>query len=65
MGFEVEAATHGAIVTDLNSLKEATSKVDLDEEAVSLIQYQAAYQAAARIVTAADSLLQELMQAVR
>jgi len=65
VGFEVEAATHGSIVTDLNSLKEATSKVDLDEEAVSLIKYQAAYQAAARIVTAADSLLQELMQTVR
>jgi flagellar hook-associated protein 1 len=65
VGFEVEAATHGAIVSDLNSLKEATSKVDLDEEAVSLIKYQASYQAAARIVTAADSLLQELMQMVR
>ena len=65
VGFEVDATTQGAIVTDLNSLKEASSNVDLDEEAVSLIQYQAAYQAAARVVTAADSLLQELMQTVR
>jgi flagellar hook-associated protein 1 FlgK len=65
VGFEVDAATHGAIITDLVSLKDANSKVDLDEEAVSLIQYQAAYQAAARVVTAADELLNELMATVR
>ncbi|MEC8192992.1 MAG: flagellar hook-associated protein FlgK [Myxococcota bacterium] len=65
VGFEVDATTHGAIMSDLNSLKESTSKVDLDEEAVSLMQYQAAYQAAARVVTAADDLLNELMQTVR
>ena len=65
VGFEVDATTHGAIMTDLNSLKESTSKVDLDEEAVSLMQYQAAYQAAARVVTAADDLLNELMRTVR
>ena len=65
VGFEVDAATHGAIVDDLVSLKDANSKVDLDEEAVSLIQYQAAYQAAARVVTAADELLNELMATVR
>ena len=65
VGFEVDATTHGAIVEDLISLKDANSKVDLDEEAVSLIQYQAAYQAAARVVTAADELLNELMATVR
>lgn len=65
VGFEVDASTHSAIVDDLVSLKDANSKVDLDEEAVSLIQYQAAYQAAARVVTAADELLNELMATVR
>jgi len=65
VGFEVDAETHGAIINDLVSLKDANGKVDLDEEAVSLIQYQAAYQAAARVVTAADELLNELMAMVR
>ena len=65
VGFEVDATTHGAIVGDLTSLKDATSRVDLDEEAVSLIQYQAAYQAAARVVMAADDLLKELFSMVR
>jgi flagellar hook-associated protein 1 FlgK len=65
VGFEVDASTQGAIMSDLNSLKDATQKVDLDEEAVSLMQYQAAYQAAARVVTAADDLLNELMNTVR
>lgn len=65
VGFEMDATTHGAIVSDLNSLKEATNNVDLDEEAVSLMQYQAAYQAAARVVTAANDMLAQLMNAVR
>ena len=62
---DADATTHGAIVEDLISYKDANGKVDLDEEAVSLIQYQAAYQAAARVVTAADELLNELMATVR
>jgi flagellar hook-associated protein 1 FlgK len=65
VGFEMDATTHGAIVSDLNSLKEATNNVDLDEEAISLMQYQAAYQAAARVVTAANEMLAQLMNAVR
>jgi flagellar hook-associated protein 1 FlgK len=65
VGFEIDAVTHGAVVEDLTSLKDAASRVDLDEEAVSLIQYQAAYQAAARVVTAADDLLKELFAMVR
>ena len=64
VGFEVDATTHGAIMMDLDSLKEASSSVDLDEEAVSLIQYQASYQAAARVVTSANELLDLLMTTV-
>jgi flagellar hook-associated protein 1 FlgK len=65
VGFEMDATTHNAIVSDLNSLKEATNNVDLDEEAVSLMKYQAAYQAAARVVSAADEMLAQLMSTVR
>jgi flagellar hook-associated protein 1 FlgK len=64
VGFEVDATTHGAIMMDLNTLKEASSSVDLDEEAVSLIKYQASYQAAARVVTSANELLELLMSTV-
>ena len=63
-GFESDTVAHGAIVSDLTSLKDAAGAVDLDEEAVSLIQYQASYQAAARVVTTAADMLEILMGTV-
>jgi flagellar hook-associated protein 1 FlgK len=50
------------MVSDLTTLRESVSGVDTDEEAVNLLQYQAAYRAAARVVSAADELLQQLLQ---
>jgi flagellar hook-associated protein 1 FlgK len=40
------------------------SGVDLDEEAADLLAWQAAYQAAARVVTATNEMLGELMNIV-
>jgi flagellar hook-associated protein 1 FlgK len=37
------------------------SGVSVDEELVQMIQFQTAYQAAARVVTAADEMLQSLL----
>lgn len=45
--------------------REATSGVNLDEEAANLLRLQQAYQAAARIVTTADQMFQTLIGAVR
>ena len=44
--------------------RDAVSGVNLDEEAADLIKYQQAYQAAAKIISAADSTFQTLLQAV-
>ena len=41
-------------------MKSLTS-VDLDQEATSLIEFQAAYQASAKVIRAADELLQSLL----
>ena len=41
------------------------TSVDLDEQAIDLIQYQTAYQAAAKVVQITDDLLGTLMQIVR
>jgi flagellar hook-associated protein 1 FlgK len=60
--FSIDQRTEAATLDDLSSLHNAMSGVDLDEEAVKLIQYQASYQAAARIVTTADELLDTLMR---
>lgn len=45
-----------------NSLSNATG-VNLDEEAANLVRYQQAYQAAARIISAANSMFQSLLDA--
>ena len=37
--------------------------VNLDEEAAHLLQYQQAYQAAARVMTTAQEMFQSLLQA--
>ena len=37
------------------------SGVSVDEELVQMIQFQSAYQAAARVVTAVDEMLQSLL----
>jgi flagellar hook-associated protein 1 FlgK len=39
--------------------------VNLDEEAADLLRFQQAYQAAARVITVADSLFQSLLAVVR
>lgn len=47
--------------TQLNSLQESVSGVSLDEEAVNLIQFQRAYQAASKVISATDEMLQTLL----
>lgn len=44
--------------------RDAISGVNLDQEAADLIKYQQAYQAAAKIISSADTIFQTLLQAV-
>lgn len=50
-----------ALVDQLTNRKESISGVSMDEEMTNLIQYQYAYQAAARVVSVLDSLLDTLI----
>lgn len=59
---ESDVQHFGAVLSDLDSLRDSVSGVDLDEEAAQLIQYQTAYQAAAKMLGAADELMQTLLQ---
>ena len=43
----------------------STSGVSLDEEAAKMIQYQQAYQAAAQIISVANTLFDSLLSATR
>lgn len=54
-----------ALSTQTQAERDAVSGVNLDEEAADLIRFQQAYQAAAQIVSAANSLFDSLLSAVR
>jgi flagellar hook-associated protein 1 FlgK len=46
---------------DAQELYANLTSVDLDEEAVSLVQHQTAYAAAAKVIQTADEMLQTLL----
>ena len=50
-----------AFLDSLASERESVSGVNLDEEAVNLMRFQRAFQAAARLITTIDELMQTLI----
>ncbi|MCS7208891.1 MAG: hypothetical protein NZ874_04890, partial [Fimbriimonadales bacterium] len=49
----------------LHQIRESVSGVSLDEEAANLVKYQRSYQAAAKVISVFDGLIQDLLQTVR
>ena len=49
------------MVNELNTLRNSISGVSLDEEMTNLIKYQHAYQAAAKLITISDEMLDTLI----
>ena len=56
-----EADNHDLVVQQLTSMQESLSGVSIDEELSHMIQFQRAYEAAARYVTTVDQLLETLV----
>lgn len=54
-------AAQSRILEELNAYRESISGVSLDEEAANLIRYQHAYQAAARILSIVDEMLETII----
>jgi flagellar hook-associated protein 1 FlgK len=52
---------HKALADDLNHRQEETAGVNLDEEMSNLVRFQHSYTAAAKLITAADEMLQTVM----
>jgi flagellar hook-associated protein 1 FlgK len=70
VGYDVQAAgtfqSHQAdMVAYLDNYRESVSGVNLDEEMVNLVKYQAAYNAAAKMITMGDDMLTTLMNMIR
>jgi len=55
---------HTAMVSHLENYRESISGVSLDEEMVNLIQFQLGYDAAAKLISTTDEMLQTLMNMV-
>lgn len=53
--------TQAAIIAQASAQREAVSGVSLDEEAINLLQYQRAYEAAARFIRVADEMTQTIL----
>ena len=53
------------MLEDASAAVDSVSGVNLDEEAAALVRYQQAYQAAARVIAAANSMFETLLDATR
>lgn len=58
---ESDISAEQALVDRADQARESVSGVSVDEEMISLITQQQAYQAAARLVNVADSMMQEML----
>jgi flagellar hook-associated protein 1 FlgK len=66
MGTEAQSADTAAevqsdVVTKLQNERDTVSGVSMDEEMTNMISFQRAYQAAARVITASDAMIQSLL----
>lgn len=53
--------TSALLATQLNSQRDAVNSVNMDEEAVKLIQYQKGFEASARIINTSSEMLQTIV----
>ncbi len=60
-GAQQKAADRGVVVDAMDGLRESVSGVNLDEEAARMVQSQRAYQAAVRMMTVMDEMLDRVI----
>lgn len=61
---ELNSLAQNRMLEQAKSTRESISGVNLDEEAANLVRFQQAYQAAAQVITVANSLFDTLLNAV-
>ena len=59
--YETEAAYSQSLLTQLDAKRQELSGVSLDEELANLIRFQHAYNAAARVITTVDEMLDKII----
>jgi len=61
----ISQAALASLKENAEAARDSLSGVNLDEEAANLLRFQQAYQAAARVIAAADAAFQSLIEAAR
>ena len=61
---EINLNAQEVLLEQSQSARDSVSGVNLDEEAANLLRFQQSYQASARVIAAADTLFQSLLDAV-
>ncbi len=61
---EADYTAQQAFVSELDNRRQSISGVNLDEELTMMLQQEQAYSAAARVISTADSMIQELLDLV-
>lgn len=61
---EANQDAHKTLLDQAVEAREGVSEVNLEEEAANLIRFQQAFQAAARVISTADTMFQTLLGAV-
>jgi len=61
---EVSSKAHNSVLQQNLEERASVSGVNLDEEAANMMQFQQAYQAAAQVISAADSMFQTLLNSI-
>lgn len=60
-GAKSSSANHKNVADALNTQREEVSGVSLDEEAANMVKYQRSYQAAVRLMTTVDEMLEQMI----
>ena len=60
-----QKTNQGVLVSQMDMQRQDSSGVSLDEETTHLIQYQHAYQAAARVISVMDQMLDTLINGTK
>jgi len=63
--WQIESGSADAAAADAEQVFSNFTGVDLDQEAVELVRYQAAFQAAAKVIQVTDDMLGDLMSIIR
>lgn len=59
---QLAAETQTGLMTQLQNQRDSASAVSLDDEAINMLKYQRAYQAAAKFISVIDQLTAQLLQ---